>query len=419
MTEQSPFKTAGTITDCPCCGHDLGPSFYEVGPVPVHSCLMLRTAPEARAFPSGTVSLSLCKGCGFVTNTAFDPKWSAYAPNYEDQQSFSATFNSFAGTLARSLVRRHGLDKGSVVEIGCSKGDFLHLLLEAGMSEATGIDPSGVEGRVPPPSHGRMRLIPEYYGPAHIDLSCDLLCCRHTLEHIQPVHEMLRLMRRHAEQHTGTVLCIEVPDATRVWRDIAFEDIYFEHCSYFTAGSLAAAVRRAGFSVTDLRREYENQYLVLEGSLDPSQDRFFEIEETPGETAIDIDRFSAGVRNVTRTWRETIQRETDGGRRIAIWGSGSKCVAFLKTLDVADRVAGIVDINPHRGGKFAPGLSVPIGPPEALAQVGPDRIIVMNDIYLPEIRKACAELGVSAEIGGLSQAPLATTAMEQSGGRGR
>lgn len=419
MTEQSPFNTAGMIADCPCCGQELGPSFYEVGPVPVHSCLMLRTAPEARAFPCGTVSLSLCERCGFVTNTAFDPKWSAYAPNYEDQQSFSATFNSFAGTLARGLVQRHGLDEGSVVEIGCSKGDFLRLLLEAGMSEATGIDPSAVEGRVPPPSRGRMRLIPDYYGPAHIDLACDLLCCRHTLEHIQPVQETLRLMRRHAEQHTGTVLCIEVPDAKRIWRDIAFEDVYFEHCSYFTAGSLAAAVRRAGFSVTDLRREYKDQYLVLEGSLDPSQDHSFDIEETPRETAEDIARFSAEVRNVARTWQETIKREADDGRRIAIWGSGSKCVAFLRTLDVADRIAGIIDINPHRSGMFAPGLSVPIGPPEALAQVRPDRIIVMNDIYLPEVRKACSALGVSAEIGGLSQGRVATATMEQSRGRGK
>jgi SAM-dependent methyltransferase len=371
---------------------------------------MLDSAEEAGGFPTGMVRLALCQGCGFVTNTAFDPVWSAYAPNYEDQQSFSSTFNSFAGRLAIDLVERYGLRGGRVVEVGCSKGDFLRLLLEAGMEEAAGIDPSAVEGRVPPPSPGRMRLIPEYYGRAHLDLACDLLCCRHTLEHILPVHETLRLMRDHADRAGARVVCIEVPDAARLWRDCAFEDIYFEHCSYFTPGSLAAAVRRAGFAVFDLRREYDGQYLVIEAGLDSTADRQFAIEETPAETAADVARFRAKIGAAVAGWRETLRREAGAGRRVAIWGSGSKCVAFLRTLGEQDAIAAIVDINPHRTGKFAPGLGMPIGAPELLRQVRPDLIVVMNDIYLPEIRRACGELGLDAEIAGLSAGTAAILA---------
>ncbi len=395
MNEQTRIADTEVMVDCPACGTPLGPVFYEVGPVPVHSCLMLDRAEDATSFPKGMVRLSLCEGCGFVANRSFDPKWSAYSPSYEDQQSFSPTFNSFAGALALGLVERHGLAGKTVVEVGCSKGDFLALLCEAGMADAIGIDPSAVEGRVAPPSRGRMRLIPDYYGPEHLEFAADLICCRHTLEHIQPVHETLTLMRRHAEKRPGAILCIEVPDATRLWKDCAFEDIYYEHCSYFTAGSLASAVRRAGFSVTDLRREYDGQYLVLEGCLDPSADRHFEIEETPAETARDVRAFQAAIDGTKSSWREAVEAERAKGHRIAIWGSGSKCVAFLRTLGIAQDIAAIIDINPHRTGKFAPSVSIPISSASEIADISPDVVIVMNPVYLAEIEAECRKYGVS------------------------
>jgi len=385
---------------CPCCGEALSAPVYTVGPVPVHSCLMLETARTAAAFPTGMVHLAPCPACGFVTNTAFDPHWSAYAPNYEDQQSFSPTFNGFADTLARGLIERHGLSGKNVVEVGCSKGDFLWLLAERGGMRGVGIDPSAVAGRVSEPESGQIRLIPEYYSPAHLDIPADLLCCRHTLEHIYPVAGTLALMRRHMERNPGSVLCLEVPDATRIWRTGAFEDVYYEHCSYFTPGSLARALRRAGFALLDLRREYQDQYLVAEASLDPSRNRNFGIEESPGETAAEIAAFAGRVQARITGWQDRLEGTARSGKRVVIWGSGSKCVSFVKTLPAAasQALAGIIDINPHRTGKYAPGMTLPVSGPSALPELRPDIIVVMNPVYREEIAARCRQDGISAPL---------------------
>jgi hypothetical protein len=61
---------------------------------------MLSTQEEALNFPCDDIALAYCEHCGFITNVEFDAKWSAYAPNYEDQQSFSPTFNKFALNLS-------------------------------------------------------------------------------------------------------------------------------------------------------------------------------------------------------------------------------------------------------------------------------------------------------------------------------
>ena len=404
MTENRAVRAAdGTLASCPCCGGDFGAPFYRTGLVPVHSCLMLDSAEAARAFPTGTLRLAACRGCGFVANLDFDPRWSAYAPEYEDQQSFSPTFNSFAAGLARDWIDRHGLVGKRAVEIGCSKGDFLALLAELGGMETVGIDPSAVPGRVARPSRGSMRLIQAYFGPDHLDLRADMIVCRHTLEHIRPVYETLVMMRRMAEATPGAVLCLEVPDATRLWRGAAFEDIYYEHCSYFTPGSLARALRAAGFAVTGLRREYDDQYLVAEAVLDPAQDRSFDIEESPAEVLDWIAEFSARAPGVIDAWRNRIDSAREAGRRVAIWGSGSKCVAFLRMLDRTEAVDAIIDVNPHRAGRFAPGLGLPISRPEKLMDLRPDLVVAMNRIYRPEIAAALAEMGLAPDLVALGE----------------
>ena len=387
------------LTACPCCGGALSEPIFEAGPVPVHSCLMLDDATAAAAFPQSHLRLAACRSCGFVTNTVFDPIWSAYDPSYEDQQSFSPVFSGFAFDLARQTIDRFDLHGKRAVEVGCSKGDFMRLLAEQGEMDCTGIDPSVLPGRVPSPSRGAMRFEQAYYGPKHTTLPADLLTCRHTLEHIQDVAGTLALFARHVAANPGAILQIEVPCATRLWTDCAFEDIYYEHCSYFTPGSLARALRRAGFAVLDLRREYDDQYLIAEACMDPAKDGHFALEETPAETIAALKDFSARMASKLMGWRDRIKAASAGPGGFVIWGSGSKCVSLMHMLGLGPSDVGrIVDINPHRHGKFAPGLQIPISAPRDLISSAPVPVLVMNPIYCEEIAALCAQLGVPADL---------------------
>ena len=383
------------LSVCPCCGGTALRSFYRSPAIPVHSCLMLDDAAAAAAFARDDLELGVCGGCGFIMNRAFDPKWSAYAPEYEDQQSFSPTFNSFAGRLARNLVARYGLHGKRIVEVGCSKGDFLALLCEAGENTGVGIDPSAVPGRVESPAMSRIRFVNAYYGPEHVDLPADFICCRHTLEHIQPVRAFMTLLADALARNPGAALMIEIPDAGRVLRERAFEDIYYEHCSYFTPGSLAALVRRVGLAVYDLRLEYDGQYLVVECGSDQTRDRRFPIEDTVDDILALVAEFEARVDQAKRRWRDIAG---GAGERVAVWGSGSKCVAFLTTLDLEGGVASVVDINPNRHGKHIPGIGIAIDPPARLVDLQPDTVIVMNRIYRDEIVAELDRLKVGSKV---------------------
>jgi SAM-dependent methyltransferase len=384
---------------CPNCHHQGLSIFYEVRNVPVHSCLMLSTQQEALDFPCDDIILGHCDRCGFITNVAFDRKWSAYAPNYEDQQSFSPTFNQFAIDLADRLIEKYDLHNKDVVEIGCSKGDFLILLCTLGNNRGIGIDPSVVPGRVNSEASNRVAFIREYYSEHHAEYVGDFICCRHTLEHIQPTAEFLQIVRRSIGDRSDVAVFFEIPDTTRVLQDLAFEDIYYEHCSYFTPGSLARLFRFCGFEVTDLYQAYGNQYLLIEAKpvATPSQ-KIHPLEESRDRMAQDVKYFATEIAKKLGRWKQQLEQWNRQGERVAIWGSGSKCVAFLTTLNAADKVQHVVDINPHRHGKFIPGVGKEIMPPEFLKEYQPDRLIVMNPIYCGEIQQMLDEMGVTTEV---------------------
>ena len=48
------------------------------------------------------------------------------------------------------------------------------------------------------------------------------------------------------------MLFVEVPDTMRILVEGAFWDVYYEHCSYFTLGSLGRLLQREKFGLRSL-----------------------------------------------------------------------------------------------------------------------------------------------------------------------
>lgn len=386
-------------TVCPNCGRPGLQSFYEVSGIPAHSVLLMHSKEQALAYPTGDLALGFCSGCGFVTNTAFDVELNEYSPDYEETQHFSATFDRWARALIDRLVRDYDIRNKQVIEIGCGKGEFLALLCEAGDNQGIGIDPSCRPERIQGEVASRVRFIRDLYSEQYADLPADVVCCRHTLEHIQPTQDFMRMVRRVIGDREDTLVFFEVPDATRVLRDRAFWDVYYEHCTYLTAGSLARLFRSTGFEILELVRDFGDQYLWITAkpTAGPTAARL-EIEDDLEQTRIDVERFSERCPQDIARHRATIRAHAGAGRRPVLWGAGSKCVALLTTASIRGEVEYVVDINPHKVGKFIPGTGHQVVSPEFLRDYRPGVVIPMNSIYTDEIAKQLRSLGLATQV---------------------
>jgi hypothetical protein len=190
-----------------------------------------------------------------------------------------------------------------------------------------------------------------------------------------------------------------------VLREGALEDVYYEHCSYFTAGSLTRLFRRCGFTVLDLRLAYEGQYLVLEARPGPEDTTLTEHDIADvAQTAKDVEHFQQAYAATRGRWHEQLERGRVAGRSTVLWGGGSKAVAFLTTLGVAGGVRAVVDINPHKQGKAMPATGHPVVSPESLVAEPPDLVVVMNAVYAQEVQTLLADLGLTPELAVLGRA---------------
>lgn len=393
MPSESPFT-------CSACGGGDIQLFYRVHDVPAHSCLMMSSREEALKFPRGDIELGFCKGCGFIENVRFDPGLNRYSAAYEETQAYSPRFVRFLDEMWEEQIARFGLGPGmTALEIGCGKGEFLVGLCEKSGCAGIGVDPAYRPERTRSSALERMTFIRDLYGPRYAHLQADYVCCRHTLEHIAPVRDFVRLVRETIGDRRHVNVFFELPDMERVLQQGAFWDVYYEHCSYFTRGSLARTFRAAGFDVRRLYKAYDDQYLMLEaqpagGPTDPMLPQENDLATISSLVA----RFQRQVGERLESLAQSVAQHRARGHRLAIWGSGSKCVSLISSLRLGPELVAVVDINPNKHGKFLAGSGLEIVSPDSLRSLRPEVVLVMNSIYTDEIRHDLAARSLHPEL---------------------
>ncbi len=394
-----------TIFRCPNCDSKCLEIIYEVEQVPVHSVNLVPDREQALAYPSGNLSLGYCQHCTFITNMAFDPEKMEYADDYEETQGYSLIFREFHKNLAEDMISRLGLHGRTVLEIGCGKGEFLELLVQAGAGRGIGFDPAWAPGRTTSDTHDKIRVLVEDYSSKHAGIEADLYCCKMTLEHIPRTREFVQMLRQSIGDRENVNVFFQVPDTGRILGEQAFQDIYYEHCSYFTHTSLKYLFESNGFRVTRLDKVFDDQYLILEAVPIPGKPDICISEQEKALLRGMVNAFRKNIDEMKAPWRDYLGKQFESGQRIVIWGGGSKAVAFLTALNISHEVSYVVDINPHKQGYFLPKTGHGVFSPEMLLDRPADIIIAMNPTYKDEIQNLLSEMSLDPLVISLDNLP--------------
>jgi len=355
---------------------------------------------DALNITKGDIELTLCKECGHVFNSTFNPKLMEYSGSYENSLHFSERFREYINWLADRLIVRYALYDKKIAEIGCGQGDFLRLVCEKGGNTGIGFDPSYRQDQDSSGKQKAIRIINDFYSGQLSGCQADFLVCRHVLEHIYNPQSFMSMINRTVDKQLGVNLYFEVPSLLWTLRDLSIWDIIYEHYSYFSSHSLSQLFIRCGFNVHAIYETYGKQFLCIEASKSKYK-----------TNSLDLDRNSVrGLENYVVDFTEKFQNKVDEAKKmlaylkrakkkIVLWGAGSKGVTFLNILNITDQIRHIVDINPRKHGKYIAGTGQEIVPPVFLKTYRPDYIVVMNPIYLNEVRQyANKELGLSVNL---------------------
>lgn len=396
MTRMQAAEAIATLDaergDCPICGsRDLMHSVASEA-VPALCNALHPDAASARAANIGRFATTFCRHCTHVFNAAFDEDRIGYTQSYENSLHYSPRFVVFVEDLTQRLSDTYALAGKTVVDIGCGKGDFLKRLCAISGASGIGFDKSFEQNRgeeIP-----GVRFVNDWFGDDYPDLKPDFISCRHVVEHIAEPVGFLRGLRSHPGVGPDTVFYFEVPNALYTLRDLGIWDLIYEHVSYFTPLSLRTACEAAGFDILDAGTSFGEQYLYVE--VKPSAAPRTGAQVDGGKIATLVDDFDRAYRDKVAHWRNYLA-ERDPEMTV-IWGGGSKGITFVNTVPGAERIRAIIDVNPHKQGRFAPGTGTPVLSPEALRDMPIQSIIVMNPLYRGEIEASARALGLSADV---------------------
>jgi SAM-dependent methyltransferase len=384
---------------CAVCGSSELRPLLRIPRAPVFCNQVCQTREQALGIAMASIALVACDACGHVYNADFDGTLIEYSPEYENSLHFSARFESFADELVARLDARLGLAGKTVVEVGCGRGDFLKKLCAAEGSRGYGFDKSYPGLERDESRRDNVLIRAEHYTEAHANLSPDLVCCRHVLEHIEEPTEFLRSIRRIVGRGSkgDAAVYFEVPNALYTLRDGGIWDILYEHCGYFTEASLAKAFELGGFCVDTIEHTFSGQFLSLFGNAGVTPAR----SAPPADAYRPLfEAFGAAYSSKLESERLFLSSQRAERRKVVVWGAGTKGTMYLNSLGDLGRglIEYIVDINPRKWGKFVPGSGQEIVSPEVLGTYRPDTVVIMNPAYRDEIRATLAARGLEPSI---------------------
>lgn len=345
------------IIECPLTGSTNVKVLYKQTSVPL---LQNRVYPtKERATEAACIDVTLAQSLdnGFVFSAFFDETIITYDGNYQNEQSNSLFFQQHLEDVI-SIMTANNLLEGKVVEVGCGKAFFLDLLLNKGV-DITGFDPT-YEGDSP-------RVVKDFFSDRYSDIEADSLILRHTLEHIPKPFAFLKTLAA-ANNYKGKIY-IEVPTFEWILKENAIEDIFYEHCNYFTLGTLQML-----FTKSVGGHFFNGQYIYVIADLADLKNSLEKKTVQPFEV-----HFNKKLKEY--------KTKLDNLESVAIWGAGAKGSTFLNLVDKKrEKVKAVIDINKRKQYQYIGGTGHQVTPPSQIDNEGIKNIIVMNHNYLEEIR---------------------------------
>jgi SAM-dependent methyltransferase len=367
------------MLSCPVCSESAPSPLSTITEMPLIGCQFAESRATALGAARGTLEPSLCEACGHIYNRAFEPERIDYVYGYDNALDFSPRHRAHSNATVDRLVGSYALERKSVVEIGCGAGEFLSLLCAKGGNHGVGYDPTQ-PNRVTRVGDGSVTILAETFSPAS-PKSVDLVCSQHVLEHLTELGSTLHQANSVLKQ--GGLGYFQVPNGLAIFRDLDIWDLTYEHVSYFSPASLQRALLDARFSVLQMEDSFGGQYLDAVATAGTASETPV---VSPGYSDY-CDAFPAAFVKIVGYWKDRIASMLRSGRRIVLWGGGTKAVSFLNMLGLeADGIEYVVDINPRKAGRFVPGTAQEIVPPEYLRDYRPDVVVVMNREYVAEIQ---------------------------------
>jgi hypothetical protein len=372
---------------CRLCGGELEHTFVDLGMSPL--CESFRTPSQLDTMePYFPLHALICETCFLVQLKAYVSPEQIFG-EYAYFSSYSTSWVAHAKAYCAMIKERLGLGPDSlVVELASNDGYLLQHFLPLGVP-VLGIEPAANVARVAIDKGIPTQV--DFFGTALADAlvadgrRADLIIGNNVLAQVPELNDFAAGMAGLLALE-GTIT-LEFPHLERLMAENQFDTIYHEHFSYFSLITIEHLAARHGLKLLDVEELSTHGgslrvYLAHVGSRRPTTARVNDLLARERRAGLcDLATYRSFAEQVKRTKRKLLAflvAAKNEGKTICGYGAPGKGNTLLNYCGIGtDFLEFTVDRNPHKHGRFTPGMHIPIHPVEALDACKPDYVLIL------------------------------------------
>jgi len=334
--------------------------------------------------------LYVCNKCFLVQIDEYKKSDEIFDKEYAYFSSFSESWLQHAKSYVEMITQKLDLNQSShVIEIASNDGYLLQYFKEKAIP-CLGIEPAKNTAQVA--REKGIEVVTRFFGQmlaeelVNTGKTGDLLIGNNVLAHVPNINDFVAGLKR--ALNAQGVITMEFPHLMKLVAFNQFDTIYHEHFSYLSLHTVEMIFASHGLTVFDVE-----QIPTHGGSL-----RIYakHTEDTSRDISADVDilkQQEAAVGMLDIEYYQSFQQKIDAvkddllkflleqkrsGKTVAAYGAAAKGNTLLNYCGVKkDLIPFVVDVSPHKQGKFLPGIHIPVVYEEEIQKLKPDFVLIL------------------------------------------
>lgn len=386
---------------CRSCRSELKLTLIDLGSSPIANNLETNNnlILQSEKFP---LKVLTCHVCSLVQLSETISEKNLFASNYSYYSSYSTSWLTHSKNYVDEIILFLEINENDlVIEIASNDGYLLQFFREAGIN-VLGIEPAADVANVA--INKKIPTLINYFSASiarelRAKSKPKLILGNNVLAHVPDIQDFVKGLDILLD--VDGIITLEFPHLMNLIKFNQFDTIYHEHYSYLSITALMPIFEKHNMKIFDVK-----ELSTHGGSLRiyvAKKSSKWEIKESVERIIHEESKYDprdeliyTNLQERVLLLKKSLMREMlelkNSGLKIAAYGAAAKGVTLLNYCGIdSDIIEYVVDMNPHKQGKFLPGSRIPIVEISRLLQDPPDVLLVLPWNLSIEIRKTILE----------------------------
>ena len=375
--------------NCRFCQTNLEHNFLDLGKTPLANSYLTKEKilEDEKKFP---LHAFLCHKCFLVQVDEFEKPEGIFS-DYAYFSSFSSSWLEHVKNFCEEIIQKYSLTKNSqILEIASNDGYLLKNFKQKGIP-VLGIEPASNVAKIA--MENGIPTINKFFGKKIVNelksdgYTPDILIAFNVLPHVPDLNDFIIGMKNIIKKD-GIVIIQFSAYLMDMLEKNEFDMIYHEHFSYFSLYTLKQIFDFHGLDIFDVKRISvhggslrlflklkENHEIQIKSIVNELLEKEIEF----GLNNIKkYDKFQEQITLIKNNIKKFFDNAKNDSKKIVCYGAAAKGNTLLNFCNLGkNQIEYVVDISPHKQGKYLPGTQIPIFSPDKIKETKPDLVIIL------------------------------------------